>query len=1095
MSEGIVPDVPPAPAASVSANKDQPKPGSDNDTASLIITLQKGFQELIDKQEQLSKTQSEQSERYFVHLRREVISASHRIHKAVEALKPQAPVADKKTTFWNGYMKLADEYDKDFQQIYSTDLNTGLIFAGLFSAVSSAFIILIQPEFAPDTQPSTQVVVAQSLLYMSLFATLLASLLAVLGMQWLTYYQAAGSRGTIEERRLERQRKLGGLHKWKLVPLLQIFPLLLQLALLLFATALSVYLWGIHRSLAIIVLVFTLIGFGAYLFLLGSAIMSDDSPFQTPLADFLSQLADFLSQLIHALPRFLIWTILNLVDCIVDICAFCCCPVEPRANILPKFRFQTSSNTSSSIPAELAPSDPTPSDEVPAVLWILETSTDPVMITAAADIAIDLQWSLDVDLTSSMARLVETFQSCFFMNEYQLGNIRTGMIHRAIACGAAYCELKLVSVASGDHPPSLLNHQMNARDVSHDDPAQLLQLSNIIRIAQGWPDLIIDSESLLPIPWALHVIPSIPQFGPEVGELIHFLDQFPANKMPMLDPAGFADYLCCINSFLSTVDPRVVVQINKSPFIDSLIIQLLNVLLEAGINNIAITRILQTTSELGKGIPVHNRSLVVWAALMRALLQFCGGLPRTLGWLDAVISATMLIRFEDFPDVRPAQESLNEAKLDMEWIYLALEHVQHKWENNRDGGGPEQWDSDTTLTIDALLRALVYSGPPGKPSLESLRIILRALSAPGDISVTAFRVLCNARTWFLDPELQPTMQDCSVWSHLGRVALKVGTSRRNLYIGIGANIANSAFWKPFMYQDLSSWIQIWSPNDWGSGGSSWPKFTAVICDIWVPDFDKDYKFTDETEKSWALAITALSNVWEKSAFAATACHDFIRLARCTVSTVLQVRYIHRLLGNRYMNLLGGRFFDKSLQNSTRATFSSRLSTSLIQATRNARNAIPTSDIAREDEQAFQRVIVLLETLGQKIGADFEPGSGEVKIGECIDRTPLDQYKLRRGKRSVMTGEVRCKRAQTARGRNKARFRSRRQNCRKRRAQKGMREFREGLIEEHRCLSMWPEDDLYSNYICPGHLELRRAWLAAGVYMYTMLRDFRYCVRA
>ncbi|KAJ6469690.1 hypothetical protein DFH09DRAFT_1344691 [Mycena vulgaris] len=97
-------------------------------------------------------------------------------------------------------MKLADEYDKEFQQISNTDLNTGLIFAGLFSAVSSAFIILIQPEFTPDAQPSTKIVVAQSLLYMSLFAILLASLLAVLGMQWLTCYQAAGSRGSIEER-------------------------------------------------------------------------------------------------------------------------------------------------------------------------------------------------------------------------------------------------------------------------------------------------------------------------------------------------------------------------------------------------------------------------------------------------------------------------------------------------------------------------------------------------------------------------------------------------------------------------------------------------------------------------------------------------------------------------------------------------------------------------------------------------------------------------------------------------------------------------------------------------------------------------------
>jgi hypothetical protein len=100
--------------------------------------------------------------------------------------------------------------------------------AGLFSAVSSAFIIQIQPELKPDpTQAllvllvqnitglpptllspeistsqapiASSVVVAQSLLYFSLFATLLAALLAVLGKQWLLHYNSVGERGTIAE--------------------------------------------------------------------------------------------------------------------------------------------------------------------------------------------------------------------------------------------------------------------------------------------------------------------------------------------------------------------------------------------------------------------------------------------------------------------------------------------------------------------------------------------------------------------------------------------------------------------------------------------------------------------------------------------------------------------------------------------------------------------------------------------------------------------------------------------------------------------------------------------------------------------------------
>ncbi|KAJ7479730.1 hypothetical protein FB451DRAFT_1010113, partial [Mycena latifolia] len=173
--------------------------------------------------------------------------------------------------FWAAYMKLADEHDKEFKEKYGTDLDTALIFvggalvqsfllifeiqAGLFSAVSSAFIIQIQPQLMSESPsgPPKIIVAVQILLFISLFTTLLVALLAVLGKQWIMHYQEAGSRGTIEERGLERQRKLDGLRKWRFDTVLQIFPLLLQLALLLFSTALSIYLWTVHHTTAIVV--------------------------------------------------------------------------------------------------------------------------------------------------------------------------------------------------------------------------------------------------------------------------------------------------------------------------------------------------------------------------------------------------------------------------------------------------------------------------------------------------------------------------------------------------------------------------------------------------------------------------------------------------------------------------------------------------------------------------------------------------------------------------------------------------------------------------------------------------------------------------
>ncbi|KAJ7262542.1 hypothetical protein C8J57DRAFT_1632428, partial [Mycena rebaudengoi] len=157
------------------------------------------------------------------------------MEKILDALKPKAPPAtDKEMTFWNAYKTLSEEYDREFHKKYGTDLDTSLIFAGLFSAVSSAFIIQIQPELQQDPNEVTQqllrilihnanqslcsgidlaepnngatttIIIVQGLLYASLFSTLLAALLAVLGKQWLMHYDAAGSRGTLAERGLER---------------------------------------------------------------------------------------------------------------------------------------------------------------------------------------------------------------------------------------------------------------------------------------------------------------------------------------------------------------------------------------------------------------------------------------------------------------------------------------------------------------------------------------------------------------------------------------------------------------------------------------------------------------------------------------------------------------------------------------------------------------------------------------------------------------------------------------------------------------------------------------------------------------------------
>jgi hypothetical protein len=438
-----------------------------------------------------------------------------------------------------------------------------LLQAGLFSAITSAFIIQIQPQ--PTLPFSVNTVAVLSLLYISLFTTLLAALLAVLGKQWIMYYQAAGSRGTIEERGLEHQCKLDGLRKWKFDAVLQMFPVLLQLALLLFASAISVYLWPIHRSIAAIVLVLTMFGFISYIFLLASTIVSPDSPFQTPLASFLSQMGSRIWRILKPSLAKVYWHARNVWSSLTQF-------VKSRTYILPSFMSQTSSNPdrpSWEVYPHIYFSET--SVEVSAVMWILETSTDPIVITTAAEVASELQWPLDLDLTSAIMRLDELFHSCFnFDFTHSRVKLRMDMADRAIKCGRAYCSLRSIVQASGQPLGLSLPWSASWMDwvIEHNenvDSLHLTQLSTVIQIyrksSDADPGDLMSSDKR-----ALHTFASLDSNRHiTMGQkgLANFLETLHVDKIVGLDESTFTDYLCCINSFFAPVNPRILVEVDK----------------------------------------------------------------------------------------------------------------------------------------------------------------------------------------------------------------------------------------------------------------------------------------------------------------------------------------------------------------------------------------------------------------------------------------------------------------------------------------------------------------------------------------------------
>ncbi|KAF9641888.1 hypothetical protein BDM02DRAFT_3177000, partial [Thelephora ganbajun] len=135
-----------------------------------------------------------------------------RLEKAITGLKPPSFSVDPTTNFWTAYKKVADEHDNDLVSKYVGDLDTSLLFAGLFSAVTSQVIAQIIPQLQPNsvdltnalllrilqqntsfdgTDPlapvsgvPTSVVRAQTILFASLSITLIVAFIAVLGKQW-----------------------------------------------------------------------------------------------------------------------------------------------------------------------------------------------------------------------------------------------------------------------------------------------------------------------------------------------------------------------------------------------------------------------------------------------------------------------------------------------------------------------------------------------------------------------------------------------------------------------------------------------------------------------------------------------------------------------------------------------------------------------------------------------------------------------------------------------------------------------------------------------------------------------------------------------
>ncbi|PSR99068.1 hypothetical protein PHLCEN_2v4225 [Hermanssonia centrifuga] len=197
-----------------------------------------------------------------------------------------------KETGWSGIEDYMGEDDKSQMKVLNEDIDALLIFAGLFSAVLTAFVVssylLLQPDntqltvrllsqisaqlarfeilppfinstasqptASPAFQVSTSARWMNCLWFLSLIFSLSSALFGILAKQWIReYLQWRKVAAAPRENVLLRQLRIEAWDDWKVSVGISAIPALLELAVVLFLAGLVVLVWTLDEVVAIVI--------------------------------------------------------------------------------------------------------------------------------------------------------------------------------------------------------------------------------------------------------------------------------------------------------------------------------------------------------------------------------------------------------------------------------------------------------------------------------------------------------------------------------------------------------------------------------------------------------------------------------------------------------------------------------------------------------------------------------------------------------------------------------------------------------------------------------------------------------------------------
>ncbi|KZV95546.1 hypothetical protein EXIGLDRAFT_470420 [Exidia glandulosa HHB12029] len=237
---------------------------------------------------------------------------------------------DEGARVWKVYRKEANAHDNALLDGWSSTLDILLIFAGLFSAVATAFVIesyqLLQPDSAAyaaaalyilvsATNHSTGIVLPpppdlqyasslsrwiNGLWFTSILLSLIVALLSILVKQWIGEYRARNLASAKSPHEWARRHEVysQALNAWPVAELVSLLPVMLHLSLFLFFAGVVAFLWSLDTAIGIWIIV---LGSSLSVFYVGCTLVPlwiPECPTSTPLVHQLRRGAHFCSLII-----------------------------------------------------------------------------------------------------------------------------------------------------------------------------------------------------------------------------------------------------------------------------------------------------------------------------------------------------------------------------------------------------------------------------------------------------------------------------------------------------------------------------------------------------------------------------------------------------------------------------------------------------------------------------------------------------------------------------------------------------------------------------------------------------------------------------